>query len=461
MKKVITTCLSCKKSFETYASQKRKFCSKKCMHDYLQSEEGSTKRSNQLNETRTRKGTTKKETRRCLQCKKTFQCIHSDVKSFCSKSCRYTYLSVHKNDMLIKQHITNLNKYGYEHPTKNKNIVENIRKTVATIYGTKHPRFSADAQMKKIRTCIIKYNKPYAPSSFTNTSKDEKDLLGFIRQLIPEECIEENNRTILEGKEVDIYIPSKKLAIEYDGLFYHSEMAGHKDRRYHLNKTIKCLQKGIRLIHIFSDEWINKRSICENRLRNILHVSKNKIYARKCNVISITSQESNAFLNTYHIQGEDKSRIKLGLLYNEELIAVMTFSIGRNMMGTLREENSYELSRYASKNNVVGGASKLLHHFIKHYKPLKIISYADRRWSEGNLYNKLGFTQMKYSAPSYWYTTDYRQRLYRYNFRKSILIKNGCDSNKSEWENMQMLGYDRIWDCGTIKFELIPIYNKH
>jgi hypothetical protein len=123
-------------------------------------------------------------------------------------------------------------------------------------------------------------------------------------------------------------------------------------------------------------------------------------------------------------------------------------------MGTLRQEGKWELSRFATKASIVGGASKLLKYFIRNYNPKAIISYADRRWSVGNLYEQIGFKCTGTSSPSYWYTKDYRIRLYRYNFRKSILLKLGADPNKTEWEIMQDLGYDRVWDCGTLRYEL-------
>ena len=103
---------------------------------------------------------------------------------------------------------------------------------------------------------------------------------------------------------------------------------------------------------------------------------------------------------------------------------------------------------------MIGGGSKLLKYFIRNYQVESVISYADRRWSVGNVYTRIGFEEVGKSKPSYWYTADYRTRLYRYNFRKSILVANGAPSNLSESAIMKSLGYDRVWDCGTIKYEL-------
>jgi hypothetical protein len=422
------------------------------MLEYGKTPLGSLAKSQKINKTKEIKGTTGFETRQCIKCSEDFTSLKSETKGFCSKECRYAYLSENKDAMLEKQHATNKEKYGYAFPTHNKGIIESIRQTAIERYGNNHPRFSDESMKKRIQTCINKYGKPYAPS-FSNQSKDEKDIVDFIKSVIPNTAIEENNRTLLNGKEIDIYIPSLNLAIEYDGLYYHCE-SKIAERKYHLNKTKALNKLGIRLIHIFSDEWKNKESLIKKKLTNLVGKDTSRLYARKCEIKEITPKESNEFLESNHIQGADKSKHKLGLYHLNELVAVMTFSVGRNSMGTLRQEGKWELSRFATKASIVGGASKLLKYFIRNYNPKAIISYADRRWSVGNLYEQIGFKCTGTSSPSYWYTKDYRIRLYRYNFRKSILLKLGADPNKTEWEIMQDLGYDRVWDCGTLRYEL-------
>jgi hypothetical protein len=131
----------------------------------------------------------------------------------------------------------------------------------------------------------------------------------------------------------------------------------------------------------------------------------------------------------------------------------MTFSNGRKALNTKSVPTEYELVRFVTDgSSVVGGASKLLSYFIKNYNPTKIISYADLRWSEGNVYEKLNFKKISGPTIGYWYVDEYQYRLHRYNFTKGQLVKEGADPNKTEWQNMQDLGYDRIWDCGHQKF---------
>lgn len=294
-----------------------------------------------------------------------------------------------------------------------------------------------------------KCNPPY----YNGISNEEKEIHEFLKLYFNDLLF--NQRNIIPNQELDIYIPSLKIAIEYNGLFWHSE-AGGKFQDYHINKTRECEKQGIQLIHIFSDEWLNKKDIVKSRLLNIIGKTPNKIYARKCVVKIIDNKISQKFLNNNHIQGEDKSKIKLGLFYNNELVSVMTFGRPRIAIGKNQNNLEYELVRFCNKINtvIIGGASKLFEYFKKHYNPQSIISFADKRWSKGNLYNNLKFIQTNISNPGYWYTKDFTIRLHRYNFNKFNLGKMGYDiTNKTEREIMEQAGYYKVWDCGTIRFE--------
>ena len=264
-----------------------------------------------------------------------------------------------------------------------------------------------------------------------------------------------NNRTILkDNKELDIYLPNNKLAIEFDGLYWHNEI-NKSDCKYHLNKTLQCADKGIQLIHIFEDEWIEKLEIVKSRLMNILGLTPNKIYARKCEIREVDYSTCKKFLDECHIQGNCPSKYRYGLFYNNELVSVMTFGGQRKLTNRKGSENDYELLRFCNKLNttVIGGAGKLLKHFIKKHNPSTIISYADRRWSSGNMYEQLGFTHIRDSKPNYFYVVgDKREN--RFNYRKDILIKEGYDANKTEHEIMLERKIYRIYDCGCLVYEM-------
>jgi hypothetical protein len=285
-------------------------------------------------------------------------------------------------------------------------------------------------------------------------SEPENEIAEFIKSLNVDVLL--NNKSVLNGTELDIYLPNHNIAIEYNGLYWHSEKQG-KTKTYHLDKTIKCLTKNIRLIHIFSDEWSSRKDIIKSRIKTLLKLNTEKIYARKCEIVTLTKDDKKQFLDNNHLQGNDKSNIFYGLKYNGEIVSVLTFGKLRTSMGhKTTQQNEYELYRFSSLN-VIGGFSKLLNHFINTHKPTKIITYSDRNWSPSTdfcFYNKMGFTYVGTTKPNYSYTKRYNKREHRYNYRKSKLIELGCDPNKSETQIMIELGFDRIWDTGNLKFEM-------
>ena len=279
----------------------------------------------------------------------------------------------------------------------------------------------------------------------------EKEVLDFVKSIYNGRIIE-NNQTVLENRlELDIYIPDKKVAIEFDGLYWHSEENG-KDANYHLNKTVECEKNGIRLIHIFEDEWNEKREIVKDRIKSILGVGQKRIFARKCIVKDIDSKTANDFLEANHLQGRDCSLFRYGLYHGGELVAVMTFGKPR-----FDNDHDYELIRFASHNGycIAGGASRLLRHFRDSHDG-SIVTYADRRYSDGTFYAKLGFALKGVSQPNYWYVKNY-DKLSRYACQKHKLpelLGDGFDASLSERENMIANGYHVVHDCGNLVFEL-------
>ena len=268
-----------------------------------------------------------------------------------------------------------------------------------------------------------------------------------------------NSKNIIHPFELDYFIPEKNIAFELNGNYFHSEINGGKTKDYHINKTKMCNEKGIKLIHIYEDEINNNENLVKSKILSLLGRSPTKIYARKTIVKDLSGQDTSKFLNENHIQGHINSKIKIGLFHNDELVFICTFSKPRM---DKKIKNTYELYRSCSKQftNVVGGFSKCLKYFIKNYNPNRIISYADIRWSGFNpinsVYDKVGFDFIKATTPNYWYVSNknFMKRYHRYAFRKNVLVKNGEDPSKTEWEIMMNNGYDRIWDCGSLKFEL-------
>ena len=280
-------------------------------------------------------------------------------------------------------------------------------------------------------------------------SKAEIEILTFLREYTD---VRHSDRKIMQNrKEVDFFIETKNLAIEYNGLYYHSDK--FQETNYHLDKTEACLKQDIKLIHIFEDEWTYKKEIVKSRLLNLIGFSENKIYARNCEIKEVDSREASEFLDENHIQGKVGAKIRIGLYYNNELVSIMTFGELRKSLGNNKKEGSFELLRFCNKlnTNVIGGASKLLKYFENNFEYEEIISYADRRWSNGDLYEKLDFDTISKTTPNYFYVRG-DKREPRFKYRKDILVKEGYDKTKTEKEIMKERGYNRIYDCGSLKF---------
>jgi len=365
---------------------------------------------------------------------------------------------------------TNLKKYNTENLFQSGEIKEKIKKTnfnkmlekiinlfnflnLELISNYKHSRESIKLKCLKCNT-IFETNYFYiqqgygkCPNCFPKYKSIEENKINYFVKSFNFKIIE-NSRDIISPYELDLYIPDEKLAIEFNGLYWHSEQ--FKTKNYHLNKTESCEKQDIKLIHIFEDEWILKKEIIKSKLKQLLNLNKDikRIHARKCRIKEISPKVKNEFLNRYHIQGEDKSVVKLGAFYGNELVSVMTFSHGSISRKKLNE-NNWELSRFCSNSNyhIPGIASKLLTYFKRNYEWNEIFSYADRRWSEGNLYYKIGFELDSITKPNYWYVKN-GIRIHRFNLRK----KYNEPKDVPEWVLRSEEGYCRIWDCGHFKF---------
>ena len=380
---------------------------------------------------------------------------------------------------------TNLDKYGFESPLQNREIQDKINKTRCSqqyknyienkemqnrveflfteeeYVGSKKSKYKF--RCKKCDTIFMGWLKDGLlprclncyPLIINGISRGEKEVYDFVKKNY-DGYIVSNDKTVLNKKELDLYLPNHKLAIEYNGLYWHSELNG-KDKLYHIDKLNKCTDNDIELIQIFEDEWLNKKDIVSSILLYKLNKTPNKIYARKCKVKEMDSKTADIFLTNNHVQGSIQSKINIALFYDNEIVSILTIGKPR-----FNKQYEYEIYRFCNKifTNVIGGLSKLFKYFIRTYNPNSIITYADRRYFDNNnSYKILDFEYKENTKPNYFYLdSTYQHRYSRHQFQKHKLKNklDNFDNNLSEWENMQLNFYDRIWDCGTHTY----IWNK-
>ena len=382
----------------------------------------------------------------------------------------------------IRRKETSLKKYGVENPSQNISIkikkekleakklnyaksqnlvtVNDLSKTFnrdestiiddIRLLNLKIIKFNNDA-----RFYIEESNLPILSDFFSKTdecgkSYSEKELVDFVKSIYSDEIME-NTKRIIPPKELDIYIPKMKLAIEYNGLYWHDE--NHVDRNYHLTKTNMCNKKGMDLIHVFEDDWLYKKEIVKSMIASRLGIYKEKIFARKCQIKEIEKDQAKIFFDENHLQGFAYGDLYLGLMFNNELIQCICI----NKKGW--HDGNVELTRMVTKLNtqVVGGFSKLMKHISDYIEYKSITSYVYKAWFNGKGYIESGFKIVKENNPSYSYVVNGR-RVHKSHFRKNKIKKmfergelKFYDSNKTEHEIMKENKIYRIYDCGTTK----------
>lgn len=324
-----------------------------------------------------------------------------------------------------------LAQHGINSPNKNKLRTQSL----FTKYGTSNCSHIPGVREKAKNTIIDRYG------SYTNSSQGEKELQNFVNQLAT--CYF-NTSELISPYELDIFIPEHNIAIEYCGLYWHSDI--FKPINYHRDKMKRCNQQNIRLLTIFSDEWEQHRDLVKQKIKHILGKSDNyKVHGRKCDVRNLTTKEKQNFFALTHIQGNGPGSVNYGLVYNEEIIAAISF-IKRN-------DGSYVLNRYSTRCIIPGGFSKLFNHFVMHNAFTYVDTFADLRWSTGDLYHKTGWEKVKELRPDYYWCKN-GKRFHKFQFRHKFLEQklDTYDPSLSEAKNCRNNGFYKIYNCGLEKY---------
>jgi len=296
----------------------------------------------------------------------------------------------------------------------------------------------------------------------SKTSKGEEQVADLVRECVGDNAeIIRGDRTILKPKELDIYIPSMNLAIEYCGIYWHNENSPTpRGRNYHYDKMKACEAQGIRLITIFSDDWEERQAQVTSFLMSVLGKAKQKVFARKCTIKEVEKDVAKGFLDTYHIQGKTTFKVAFGLYFEDELLGLISGSGHHRQKG---DDAPFVLNRLVFKKDtcVVGGTSKLLKHLISYARNEgypKIISWSDQRWSQGAVYYKTGFTMVEELRPDYSYVVGATgKRQSKQSNKKACLMKKGAigtHEGNTERELALTLDLNRIYDNGKLRFEI-------
>ena len=274
----------------------------------------------------------------------------------------------------------------------------------------------------------------YIKHGYSGLENSFKDFIHTLNLNYQQHC-----RDILgDGREIDFYFPEFKIGVELNGIYWHSDI--YQPKNYHFTKSKLAQEKGIRLIHIYENEWNDplKKPIIESFLKIAFGKVESKIYARNCEIKEISNKEAKIFNEENHLQGHRNAQVTYGLFYNDNLVQLMSFSKTR-WNRNLKDGDSWEIIRGCpgSNNIVVGGVSKLFKHFIKENSPNSIFSYCDFNKFDGKGYEAIGMEFVDYTGPD----------------MKWVLYNNKVvDRKPSKHKELKEASIAKIWGAGSKKY---------
>ena len=370
-----------------------------------------------------------------------------------------------------KKNKTMIDIYGTIYPLQNKSIKEKAKNTKEnnkkdTTFGA-HPSRSHYYHIEDFNEEYIEKNfikdgafienkfEEYFNCSNTTTLRIKRYFNLWDESIsFPEQIMQKylsnfyKTKKVIPPYEIDFYYNELKFGVEVHGDYWHSIESG-TDKNYHKMKADMCKEKGVTLYQFFENEIINHEDIISSMISAKLNKNK-RIFARKCTIKEIKTKDAKNFLETTHLQGYARSSIKLGLFYDNTLVQCMTLGKPR-----YNKKVEYELIRFSTSLNttVIGGFSKLLSYFEKKYKPKNILSYANRRWSEGDVYIKTGFIESHRTEPGFMYFLrgKYYAREQLQNHKLSNFLEK-YDSNLTAKENIRNNGFLTLYDAGNIVY---------
>jgi NUMOD3 motif/Protein of unknown function (DUF723) len=381
----------------------------------------------------------------CAVCGKALCGIRNDVQGSAMKAAQSKIRS-YAEGFIARAEAVHGSKYDYTHTQ-----YHGAKKKVL-IGCPKHGQFSQGAwdHTVKAHGC---------PRCGNTQSKQETRIAEYLSMFTPTVS---RDRTILKPKELDIYLPEKKLAIEYCGMYWHSHFNAEDNRtgkNKHFQKYQLCAEQGIRLLTIYEAEWEEREPAIRRLLRNAVGKGRGKLMARKCELRKVATAEARVFYEKYHPQGGAGSGEHYGLYWKSKLVACMRFSFGQNDRGTGAAKRTWTLGRYATRVTVAGAASRLFKAFVQEHNPPEVKSFSDNRYFSGGMYTQLGFTLEQDVTPDYqvWSPkTGLRPKSHyqRRQLPQRLLEHEVVDTfipetdPRTESDMTYLMGCGRIYDCG-------------
>lgn len=278
------------------------------------------------------------------------------------------------------------------------------------------------------------------------------------------------DRSLLRPKELDVYLPEKRLAIEYCGDYWHSHGdpdSERRDRGKHHEKYLACQEQGVRLLTIYESEWLSRRGALRRLIRTALGQARGRVMARKCTLGTPTAAQAREFYERYHPQGGAGAGEHYGLYWRGKLVACMRFSFGANDRGAAAVNRVWTLTRYATRVTVAGGASRLFKAFVQEHSPSAVKSFSDNRYFAGGMYEQLGFRLEGETTPDYQVWSPVLGLLPKTRYQRRVipdrLKEHGIDEvfdpetdPRTEADMTYLMGCRRLYDCGKRRWIWTP-----
>ncbi|MFW6219873.1 MAG: DUF7487 domain-containing protein [bacterium] len=367
----------------------------------------------------------------------------------------------------------NLDKYGNENPATNINIINKINKTKENTrilkianklnidsnnieiidgdfikiknYCDKHSEFTISKFLYKNRMFRDKINICTKCNEINSKqSKIQAELINYIEQYYHNNILK-NDREILNGYEIDIFLPEINIGFEFNGNYWHSDI--NHEKNYHYNKKNLAKLKNIDLFFIWEHDYKKNNEIIKSIIKSNVNIYDKIINSRDCDLITLNQRETNEFLDKNHLSGSVLGNYNLGLTHENNIVSMASF----NEIG----DNEFEITRFCNvlDINVIDSLKKILNNFIYENKPKKIEITLDRDYYKIDEFLNVGFTLNEITLPDYSYFKN-GNRLNKNSCTKEILINMGFDSNKTEYEIMTDRKYYRNYNSGNYKLSL-------